>query len=93
MGCFISCATAVRKCYHVFIGEPTDLRTFGGVIKDALHLSGRAIIQFGLLVLVAIQLVRVALTAWLFKAAHDNVFVYISLLVLTVLGYTLFGQG
>ena len=79
--------------YGVFTGEPTGLSTIVGVVTNALHLSGRAIIQLGLLVLVAIQLVRVVFTAWLFKVAHDRAFVYISLFVLAVLGYSLFGQG
>lgn len=79
--------------YDVFTGEPTDLSTIAGVVTDTLHLSGRAIIQFGLLVLVAVQVVRVVFTAWFFNAAHDRVFVYISLFVLAVLAYSLFGQG
>jgi uncharacterized membrane protein len=79
--------------YHVFAGEPTDLRTIGGVIEDSARVSGRAIIQLGLFVLVAMQAVRVALTAWLFKRTNDPVFTYISVLVLVVLGYSLFGPG
>jgi uncharacterized membrane protein len=75
--------------YGVFTGEPTDLSTIAGVVTDTLRLSGRAIIQFGLLVLVAVQVVRVVFTVWLFKVAHDRVFVYISLFVLAVLGYSL----
>lgn len=79
--------------YGVFSGEPTDLRTIPGVVGNVFHMEGRAIIQIGLLVLVAVQVVRVAFTAWLFKVAGDRVFVYVSLLVLAVLGYSLFGQG
>lgn len=82
---------AVR--YHVFVGEPSDLTTIGGVVRDALDGSGRGIIQLGLLVLVAVQVVRVAFTVWLFKAIHDRAFVLISLVVLAVLGYSLIGQG
>ena len=79
--------------YDVFTGEPTGLSTIIGVIANAFSLSGRAIIQLGLLVLVAVQLVRVVFTVWLFRVAHDRIFVYISLFVLAVLGYSLFGQG
>lgn len=79
--------------YGVFTGEPTDLKTIVGVSGDVLHWSGRAIIQLGLIVLVAIQVVRVGLTVWLFRVAGDNTFVYIGLLVLAVLAYSLFGQG
>jgi uncharacterized membrane protein len=79
--------------YGVFTGEPTGLSTIAGVVTNALHLSGRAIIQFGLLLLVAVQLVRVVFTMWLFKVARDSVFVYISLFVLALLVYSLFWQG
>ena len=27
--------------YHVFMGEPTDLRTLSGIVRDALTLRGR----------------------------------------------------
>lgn len=79
--------------YGVYTGEPAELRTIVGVIGAAAHMSGRAIIQFGIVVLVAMQIVRVAFTLWLFKATHDRVFVGISLFVLALLGYSLFGQG
>lgn len=82
-----------RVHYDVFTGEPTGLSTIAGVVVNALHLSGSAIIQLGLLVLVAMQLVRVVFTVWLFKVARDRAFVYISLFVLAILGYSLFGQG
>lgn len=79
--------------YDVFNGEPTDLRTIVGVIKDSASLSGRAIIQLGLLVLVGVQLVRVGFTVWLFKVARDRTFVYLSLFVLAVLGFSLLHSG
>lgn len=79
--------------YRLFTGEPTDLTTIGGVLGDALRASGRGIIQLGLIVLVAVQVVRVAFTVWLFKAMGDSAFVAISLAVLGVLVYSLFGQG
>jgi len=48
--------------YRVFRGEPSDLRTLSGVLEDIPKFSGRGIIQFGLLLLVAVQIVRVLLT-------------------------------
>ncbi len=48
--------------YRVFRGEPSDLRTLAGIWADAKRLSGRGIIQLGLMLLVAVQVVRVGLT-------------------------------
>ncbi len=39
--------------YHIFYGEPSELRNVFGIIKTAFSYSGRGIIQFGLLLLIA----------------------------------------
>src|ERR1039458_2037420 len=39
--------------YRVFRGEPSDLRSVRGILRDALALRGRGIIQLGLLFLIA----------------------------------------
>lgn len=36
--------------YHMFRGEPADLRTVPGILQDAIALRGRGIIQLGLLI-------------------------------------------
>ncbi|MEK7705651.1 MAG: DUF1634 domain-containing protein [Myxococcota bacterium] len=79
--------------YGIFHGEPTALRTIHGVILSSAALSARAIIQLGLIVLVAVQLVRVGLTVWLFWVARDRVFVAVSVVVLAMLLYSLVGKG
>ncbi len=84
---------AAHVDYRVFSGEPADLRTIGNVVGAAAHASSRAMIQLGLLVLVAVQLVRVAFTAWMFEAMHDRAFVYVSLTVLAMLAYSLLREG
>ncbi len=77
--------------YHAFRGVPNDLRTLHGVLHGAESLSGRSIIQMGLILLTALQLVRVGLTVWIFRVLRDPVFVLISLLILAVLAFSLFG--
>jgi uncharacterized membrane protein len=79
--------------YQVFRGEPADLRTIGGVWRDTVALSGRGIIQLGLGVLVGVQVIRVILTVWLFKVARDPAYIAISLFVLAVLVYSIFGKA
>jgi uncharacterized membrane protein len=79
--------------YRVFRGEPSDLRTLAGVCGDAQALSGRGIIQLGLVLLVAVQVVRVGLTGVLFLLNRDGKFVAITLMVLGLLVYALFFAG
>ena len=79
--------------YHIFRGEPSDLRSLSGIWKDFEAGSGRGAIQFGLMLLVGIQVIRVALTGVLFLLNKDKVFVVITLLVLAMLSYALFFAG
>jgi uncharacterized membrane protein len=79
--------------YQIFRGEPIDLRTIDGVTREARMLTGRGLIQFGLILLVAVQVLRVALTVWLFYSEQEWKFVGISLVVLAALVYSLFGNG
>lgn len=76
--------------YRVFRGEPSDLRSFAGIWADMKRGSGRGIIQLGLVLLVAVQLVRVALTGTLFLLNREKIFVAITFLVLAMLTYALF---
>jgi uncharacterized membrane protein len=79
--------------YRIFRGEPSDLRTISGIWKDFEHGSGRGAIQFGLMLLVGVQVIRVALTGVLFLLSRDKVFVVITFLVLALLSYALFFAG
>ena len=79
--------------YRIFRGEPSDLRSLSGIWKDFKHGSGRGAIQFGLMLLVGIQVIRVALTGILFLLNRDRIFVVITFLVLALLTYALFLAG
>jgi uncharacterized membrane protein len=79
--------------YRIFRGEPSDLKTLSGIWADTIRGSGRGIIQCGLLLLVGVQLVRVALTGFLFLINRDKAFVIITTLVLGLLTYALFFAG
>ena len=80
-----------RPDYHSFQGEPEDLRTIPGIISRALRFSGRAIIQFGLLVLIATPVARVAFSVYAFARERDRAYVGITLFVLGLLLYSLLG--
>ena len=79
--------------YHIFQGEPSDLRTIPGIIKDASSFSGRGLIQFGLLLLIATPVMRVAFTVISFMFQKDRVYVGVTLIVLAVLLFSLAGGG
>jgi len=79
--------------YHIFRGEPSDYRTVTGIIQDALSLRGRGIIQFGLLLLIATPIARVAFSVWGFAAERDRMYTVFTLIVLAILLFSLLGSG
>src|SRR6266853_6761723 len=79
--------------YRVFHGEPEELRTVPGIIHEALALHGRGLIQFGLLILIATPIARVAFSVVAFLYQRDWVYVAGTLMVLGLLVYSLLGGG
>jgi len=79
--------------YRVFQGEPSDLKTLRGIIREAIGFRGRGIIQLGLLLLIATPVVRVALSIWGFAEEHDRLYMTFTVIVLIVLLYSLLGSG
>lgn len=79
-----------RADYHLFHGEPSDLRSLTGIGWEAAALHARGIIQLGLLVLIATPIARVALAAVGFARERDRVYVLIALAVLAGLLWSLF---
>jgi len=77
--------------YGVFRGEPADLRSVTGIVKEALSIRGRGLIQLGLLLLIATPVARVAFSVFAFARQGDRTFVVVTLIVLAVLLYSLFG--
>jgi uncharacterized membrane protein len=82
---------AAAPAYRVFHGEPSDLRSVRGILSDAISLRSRGIIQFGLLLLIATPLVRVAFTVIAFALQRDRTYVTVTLIVLALLLYSLIG--
>ncbi len=75
--------------YRVFHGEPTDLRSVSGIVLDVLDLRRRGTIQFGLLLLIATPIARVVFSVFAFIRQRDRTYIFITLLVLIVLLYSL----
>jgi uncharacterized membrane protein len=79
--------------YRVFVGEPSDLRHWKGIVRAALALRGQGIIQLGLLFLIATPVARVAFSAFAFAIERDWLYVSIATFVLLVLLYSLLGSA
>jgi uncharacterized membrane protein len=83
---FISGAHAVPR-FDVFIGEPGDLRSIGGILADVRAFRGRGLMQLGVLVLIATPIVRVAFSAIVFLRQRDRLYTGVTLIVLALLLY------
>jgi uncharacterized membrane protein len=68
-----------------FHGEDVTLRKPVGIVRSALTLHGRGLIQLGLLLLIATPVARVAFSAFAFGRQRDWTFVVITLVVLLLL--------
>ena len=79
--------------YRVFRDDLPELRTVGGIFRSAYALSGRGVIQLGLLALIATPVARVVLSIWGFAVMRDRTYVVIASLVLATLLYSLFGTS
>jgi uncharacterized membrane protein len=79
--------------YHDFVGERTELRTVGGVVSGVLRGDSAAIIQLGVLLLIATPVARVFLSVLGFVKERDWLYVGCSLIVLGILVYSLAHGG
>jgi uncharacterized membrane protein len=79
--------------YRTFHGEPEGLRSVAGVWKGVAGLHPRSWIQFGLLLLIATPIARVAFSVAVFAIQRDRLYLGITLIVLTVLIWSLSGLG
>jgi uncharacterized membrane protein len=79
--------------YRVFQGEPQELRTVSGILREAATFHGRGLIQLGLLILIATPVARVLFSVVAFLYERDWTYVAITMIVLALLCYSLFGGG
>ena len=79
--------------YRVFQGEPQELRTISGILREAAKLHGRGLIQLGLLSLIATPVARVLFSVFAFLYERDWTYVAVTIVVLAFLTYSLLGGG
>lgn len=88
---FLAQHGATAPAYHVFRGESTMLNTLGGVLHGVAALDTAALVQFGIILLIATPVARVLLTLLAFAIRRDWMYVVISAIVLGVLMFSLLG--
>jgi uncharacterized membrane protein len=79
--------------FRVFRGEPFDLRAAAGIVRAAFGGDRAAIIQLGVLILIATPVARVLLSLLAFARERDATYVAVTAIVLIVLLAGLFGIG
>jgi uncharacterized membrane protein len=77
--------------YRVFGAERSAIHGIGPILSGVMQLDGRAVIQLGILVLVATPVIRVLFSVLAFGVQRDRLYVPITLIVLAILLYGLFG--
>jgi uncharacterized membrane protein len=77
--------------FGVFHGEPGSLRSIGGVLASVASLRGDAVIQLGILVLIAVPIARVAVSLIAFLLQRDWLYCVVTFLVLAILLFSLLG--
>lgn len=80
---------SAKPDYTEFHGESAGLRYTHEIVHQAIELNARGIIQFGLLLLIATPVARVAFSVIGFALEKDRLYVAITLIVLALLVYSL----
>ena len=75
--------------FHTFRGATEPLRDIGSIVRGVRRLDSRAIVQLGLVLLIATPVARVALTFVAFLVRRDRLYAALSLVVLMLLIYGL----
>lgn len=80
---------AERVSYQRFAPGGSTLRTVPGIVRGARRLDSEALMQLGLLLLIATPVARVAMAVAGFALERDRLYVVVSLIVLAVLAFSL----
>ena len=89
---YLGAHPGARADYRTFHSEPDALKTVHGIVHAAFSGDSRAIMQLGLLLLIATPIVRVMFSVAAFSIEGDRMYVFFTMIVLAVLLYSLFGS-
>ncbi len=93
-GGIVDLAASARETFDYRRMEPlpSSLRHADGIVGGAVKLQGPALIQLGILLLIATPVARVAFAAVAFMRQRDRLYVTATLIVLCFLLFGLFGH-
>jgi uncharacterized membrane protein len=77
--------------YRVFSAERSAIHGIGPIWSGVAQGDGRSVIQLGILLLVATPVIRVLFSVVAFAVQRDRLYVPVTLIVLSILLYGLFG--
>lgn len=89
--CFLAKHGGEQPQYHAFHATQTSYRSVGGIIHAVTPSECRAVIQFGLLLLILTPMARVAFSLAGFALERDGTYVVLTFVVLAILLYSLLG--
>ncbi len=75
--------------YRSFVPSGPRLTSFAGIVRSAAHFESLGLIQFGLLILIATPVARVAMAVVGFALERDRLYTVVSLIVLVILAFSL----
>jgi uncharacterized membrane protein len=79
--------------YRIFSSTCPHLNSFTGIVLSAAHFESLGLIQFGLLLLIATPVARVAMAVAGFALERDRLYTIVSLIVLVILAFSLIHAG
>ncbi|RYE26104.1 MAG: DUF1634 domain-containing protein [Sphingobacteriales bacterium] len=77
--------------YHEFLGAHSDYTTMSSVLNGVLQFNVKEVIQFGVIILIATPILRVAMSLVAFALEKDRLYIIITLIVLGIITTSLFG--
>jgi uncharacterized membrane protein len=90
---FLSQAHGARREYKAFRGVPAELSSLEGIVHGAMGGQALAVIQLGILVLIATPVARVLFSMLGFALERDWMYVSVTAIVLALLLYSLFNHS
>ena len=90
---FLSEAHGARREYKTFRGVPAELSNLHGIFHGAVGGQALAVIQLGILVLIATPVARVLFSMLGFGLERDWMYVGVTAIVLVLLLYSLFNHS
>ncbi|HVU48583.1 MAG TPA: DUF1634 domain-containing protein [Terracidiphilus sp.] len=78
-----------QPSFHTFVAGGPEMRTVQGILRSAAQFRSEGLMQFGLVMLILTPIARVAMAVVGFALERDRLYTVVSLIVLSVLVFSL----